>query len=235
MKPLLSAKWTNLAVFNFDSDENLLKPFLPSGTDFNYWNNQLLMSIVGFTFSEPRIFGIPSPSFRTFPEVNLRFYVKRKVNKSWRKGVVFIKEIAPHFLIGLTAKMLYRENFATASMKFFTSKKDFMTTQYEFCINNKWNELRIDSRCDACDCGEESIEHFISDHYFGYTRLNAGQTREFYIEHVPWKIFPCIHSHIQLHTAEIYGKEFATYLDTPPVSCFVMDGSFTKVSAPVAM
>jgi uncharacterized protein YqjF (DUF2071 family) len=114
---LLSANWTNLLVVNFETDKKFLESYLPAGTELNDWNGKYFMSLVGFEFSNTRICGVPSPFYRSFPELNLRFYVKRKVNAQWRKGVVFIKEIAPSKLVGTIAGWLYKENFEALPLK----------------------------------------------------------------------------------------------------------------------
>ena len=41
--------------------------------------------------------------------MNLRFYVRRKAEDGWRRGVVFVKEIVPRFAIAAMARLLYGE------------------------------------------------------------------------------------------------------------------------------
>ena len=105
MKSLLTADWTNLLVATFEADKNLLREYIPYKTELNDWNGKYYMSLLGFMFSRPLIAGIPSPFYRCFEEINLRFYVRYKSRYGWRNGVVFIKEIAPAKLIGLTGQM----------------------------------------------------------------------------------------------------------------------------------
>jgi hypothetical protein len=52
-----------------------------------------------------------------FEEVNLRFYVKRFENNTWKRGVVFIKEIVPKPALTFVANSIYKENYETLAMR----------------------------------------------------------------------------------------------------------------------
>ena len=78
---------------NWRVDEDLLVPHLPSGVELDRWNGDCWASLVGFQFLHMSVKGMPAIGYRNFPEINLRFYVKRHVNGETRRGVVFIREI----------------------------------------------------------------------------------------------------------------------------------------------
>ena len=100
MRSLLTADWTNLLVATFEADKKLPREYIPYKTELNDCNGNYYMSLLGFMFSRPVIAGIPSPFYRCFEEINLRFYVRQKSRYGWRNGVVFINEITPYKLIG---------------------------------------------------------------------------------------------------------------------------------------
>jgi len=236
MKTLLTASWTNLLTVTFETDKSFLKKYLPADTELNDWNGKYFMSLVAFMFEKPSILGILSPFYRSFEEINLRFYVRHKEKTEWRKGVVFIKEIAPSYIIGQTAKWLYKENFISLPMKHeFVSDNKLMYTNYSCKINNKWNQLNMESPPVNVEPEEKSIENFIRDHYWGYTKTTGNKTMEFRIEHRPWKIFPATKFEMNLDTGTAYGEEFKEYFSARPMSTFLMDGSHTKVSWPVLL
>jgi uncharacterized protein YqjF (DUF2071 family) len=232
----LSAHWTNLLVVNFETDKKFLEQYLPAGTEPNDWNGSYFMSLVGFQFSKTKLFGIPSPFFKTFPELNLRFYVKRKINNSWRNGVVFIKEIAPSKLVGLMAGWLYHENFISLPMKSnFDIINDEQRIEYCWKVNGKWNFLKSTVNNNPGNYNPESLEYFICNHYRGYTRVNETKTKEFEVIHRPWNIHPVNSFEINLDAAAVYGNDAAAYLSQSPFSTFLMDGSETKVTKPVSI
>ncbi|MES1225827.1 MAG: DUF2071 domain-containing protein [Bacteroidota bacterium] len=236
MKTLLTADWTNLLTATYETDKSFLNKYLPANTELNHWNGKCFMSLVAFMFESPAILGIPAPLYRSFEEVNLRFYVRRKENNKWRNGVVFIREIAPAYVIGQTAKWLYKENFICLPLKHeFTVDNQVVHTNYYCKINNQWNYLSMESACESFEPADETIENFIRDNYFGYTKATQNKTLEFQIKHRPWKISKATKFETNLDIEAIYGKEFKKYFAAKPLSAFLMDGSNTKISWPVLL
>ena len=91
----LTAEWRYLAMLNFEIDPTILRPFVPRGTELDFYRDIAYVSVVGFRFLNAHLFGIGLPFHRDFEEVNLRFYVRRRAEEGWRRGVVFIRELVP--------------------------------------------------------------------------------------------------------------------------------------------
>src|SRR6201981_2924370 len=117
MQSFLTANWRYLAMLNYVVDPALIEPLVPVGTEIDYENGETFVSIVGFLFLDTRLLGFPIPLHRDFEEVNLRFYVKRKSADTWRRGVVFIRELVPRPAIALVARAFYGENYVAVPMK----------------------------------------------------------------------------------------------------------------------
>ncbi|MET0391985.1 MAG: DUF2071 domain-containing protein [Chitinophagaceae bacterium] len=233
MKPLLTAGWTRLAVATFEADAQLLTRYLPHRTELNDWNGRYYMSLLGFVFSKPVIAGIPSPFYRCFPEVNLRFYIRYRNSAGWQNAVVFIKEIAPSPLIGLAARWLYHENFISLPMKHhFSTDGSQQRIAYYWKIKNEWNHLKLVAAPAPAEPAPGSLEAFARDHYHACTRSSAQRTHAFRIEHQPWQIYPGRSCSLLLDAAAVYGKAFGDYFRQPPCSYFSMDGSGTDISYP---
>ena len=89
------AEWRRLAMLNYEIDPSLLAGYMPAGCELDSWAGHTFVSVVGFEFLHTRVLGASIPFHRHFEEVNLRFYVRRKVEGTWRRGVVFVKESFP--------------------------------------------------------------------------------------------------------------------------------------------
>src|SRR5690606_18853754 len=113
----LRADWRKLAIANYAVDPELLKPNIPHGTELDLWNDICYVSLVGFMFQRTRVLGIAVPFHTDFPEVNLRFYVRRKEGDEWRRGVVFIQECVPRAALSFIANTMYGENYRTMPME----------------------------------------------------------------------------------------------------------------------
>ena len=109
----LTGEWRKLILVNYAVEPTILEKNLPAKTELDFWNGQTYISLVGFMFLRTKVLGLPAVFHREFPEVNLRFYVRRKVGGEWRRGVVFIKELVPKPVIALSANVLYGESYST--------------------------------------------------------------------------------------------------------------------------
>ena len=107
MKPVfLTAEWRKLIMANYEFSPAVLAPYLPARTVLDDFEGRCYVSLVGFLFDDVRLKGWRIPYHRQFPEVNLRFYVKRDIPgnpRSIQRGVVFINEIVPRFAIAWVA------------------------------------------------------------------------------------------------------------------------------------
>lgn len=231
--PFLTAEWRHLTMLNFEIDPRVLRPLVPAGTELDDWQGQTFVSIVGFLFLNTRIFGIPIPGHRNFEEVNLRFYVRRKVNEEWRRGVVFVKEIVPRVAIALTARALYGENYVAVPMWHRIVGEDGAagpkTVSYFWRFRGRENSMELSAHSIVADVAEGSDVEFITEHYWGYVRRRGERTTEYRVEHPRWRIRKAVATQLNCAVAELYGSQFVEFLEAPPVSAFLADGSEVSV------
>src|SRR5438552_16452529 len=104
-------------MLNHVVDPRLIAPLVPVGAEIDFDNGETFLSVVGFLFLDTRLLGLPIPLHRDFAEVNLRFYVRRKSPDTWRRGVVFIREVVPRRAIALIARACYGGIYLAAAIK----------------------------------------------------------------------------------------------------------------------
>ena len=92
----LKAEWRKLAFANYEVDPKVLAQYIPPGTELDLWEGKCFVSLIGFIFLNTKIFGIKVPFHKTVEEVNLRFYVKRFENNTWKRGAVLSKKLYPN-------------------------------------------------------------------------------------------------------------------------------------------
>jgi uncharacterized protein len=117
VQTFLTADWRYLAMLNYAVDPQVITPLVPAETEIDFDNGETFLSVVGFLFLDTRLLGLPIPLHRDFEEVNLRFYVRRKLADTWRRGVVFIRELVPRPAIAAVARCFYGENYVALPMK----------------------------------------------------------------------------------------------------------------------
>src|SRR4029077_1501844 len=104
-------------MLNYVVDPRVITQLVPAETEIDFENGETFLSVVGFLFLDTRLLGLPIPLHRDFEQVNLRFYVRRKSEDMWRRGVVFIRELVPRRAIAVVARAFYGERYFALPMK----------------------------------------------------------------------------------------------------------------------
>jgi uncharacterized protein YqjF (DUF2071 family) len=104
--------------------------------------------------------------------------------------------------------------------------------EYSWKENRGWGKLGITSTESSHYPEPGSLEEFIANHHWGYTRQRDGSTTEYRVEHSDWQVRPEISHVLKSDFVELYGEKFARVLDDEPASVFLADGSDVSVSAP---
>lgn len=233
MKParsFLTAEWRYLVMLNYSVEPDLLRPFLPQGTELDSWQDQTFVSIVGFMFLNTRVLGLPIPGHINFEELNLRFYVRRLGPEGWRRGVVFIKELVPRWAIATTARLVYNENYVSLPMRHEIESGEAKTAvTYQWRWQNKWHSVQIEAKGQPQPLQPGSQAEFITEHYWGYARQRDGGTVEYQVEHPPWNVWQAEDYQFNCDIASLYGPLFAPALQAVPASAFLADGSAVTV------
>ena len=214
---------------NYAIDKKVLLPYLPHQTELDLWNNNCYVSLVGFRFQDVKLRGFSIPFHTAFEEVNLRFYVRYKSSKGLKRGVVFISEIVPRRAISFVANTLYGEKYATMPMAYsWTENDDTLTVSYKWKKRN-WNELQVTTSINSFVIAEGSEEEFITEHYWGYSRLKNNQTSEYEVAHPRWEVYQTKDYHINVDFENIYGKDFRFLQHQEPTSVFLAEGSAVSI------
>ena len=228
--PFLTAEWQWLAMLNYEIDPAALRPFVPAGTELDQHDGKTYVSVVGFFFANTRLRGHAIPYHTHFEEVNLRFYVRRSVGKESRRGVVFIKELVPRRAIAWTARWFYNENYVAVPMTHRNEKYGAMRkVAYEWKIDEQSHCLAVRTEGDSRLTQENSLEEYITEHYWGYVRQRNGATVEYRVEHPRWRVWPARDATLSCDVEALYGKTFAPFLKPTPASAFLADGSEVTV------
>jgi uncharacterized protein len=226
----LEAEWRSLAMLNYEVAPALLQKFVPWGTELDRWNGKVLISLVGFRFLKTKVFGISFPFHRNFEEVNLRFYVQRHESNEVRRGVVFIKEIVPRWMIATVARRVYNENYVALPMSHrIDSNSARVAVEYAWQTRMGWSRVNLATTGDAFLPENDSEAKFITEHYWGYASQRNGGCMEYRVAHLPWKVWHVADTKLEGDLTKLYGRDLAAVLNGNPVSAFLAEGSKVKV------
>jgi uncharacterized protein YqjF (DUF2071 family) len=184
------------------------------------------VSLVGFRFINTKLKGFRVPWHSNFEEVNLRFYVRYHDGTKWKRGVTFIKEIVPRGALTLVANTIYREKYITLPMRHsWDLQNDEHTISYHWKFRNQWNDFSVSAQNAPMLIATGSKDEFITEHYWGYTKITDKRTSEYRVNHPRWKIYPVKDQLINVDFAGIYGPAFAILKDQRPDSTMLAEGS----------
>jgi uncharacterized protein len=223
----LSTEWRDLLMLNYEIDPALLQPFVPRGTELDSFDGTTYVSLVGLRFARTKLFGLISVPFHSnFDEVNLRMYVRRREGREIRRGVMFIREIVSRPAVTFLARLAYAENYRTMPLRHSITLDD-SGGSIEYSWELKRQRFRLHGQTDGSPsrAADGSLEQFISEHYWGYSRHRDGGSLEYHVAHVPWQIWRASNAAFEGEGASLYGSDFAGILSRPPRSAFIADGS----------
>ena len=167
----------------------------------------------------------------------MRFYVRRKVDDDWRRGVVFLKEIVPRAAIAFLARTLYNEPYIALPMahRIEAESGSLHSAEYSWRFDGRQNRVQITVRGEAQPLREGSEAEFITEHYWGYNTQRDGATMEYRVEHPPWRVWDAESARLECDVVQLYGSQFAVALNHPPSSAFLVEGSAVTVSLGVRL
>jgi hypothetical protein len=214
-------------MLNYQVDPDLLRKYVPTGTELDLFNGGTIISLVGFQFLRAKVLGALAFAFHSdFDEINLRFYVKRREGNECRRGVAFIREIVPKRLIAQVARLAYGENYFCYPMRHrVNTNVDSRMAEYEWEVDRKWCKLYAQGSGIPVRPQEGTFEEFITEHYWGYSARRHGRSLEYRVSHKPWRVWTSTEAGFEGDGTSTYGQRLGGVLNRRPDSAFIAEGS----------
>jgi uncharacterized protein len=221
-RPFLTACWQNLILANYPMPEPLLRSCLPAGLEPDRHDGSCWCSLVGFQFLDTRVFGVPWPGFRNFPEWNLRCYV-RCGNE---RGVLFIREYVQSRLIAWVARTIYNEPYRAVNMREEVRELPSETSaEYAVSVGNRWHHLRATGSSPA---DPSEADRWFIDQRWGYGCTKRGKLAKYQVTHPLWQTYRLREATVDIDGEKLYGPEW-TFLNEKPANVVFVPGSTVAV------
>ena len=226
MKTFLTAQWNNLIIITYAVDPKQLLSYLPSGLELDTREGKAFISFVAFEFNNIRVKGFKIPFHSHFPEINLRFYVKKE-NK---RGVVFIKEFVPKYFVALVANKIYNEPYHSIPMHVKTEMlENEIKSEHRFIHDKQSYSLSVIAENKSYIPMDNSIEHFFKEHDIGFGKEKNGNTLFYYVHHPVWEIYPIKKCILNIDFEKVYGNNFEFLNSQKPHNVLFAKGSEISV------
>ncbi|MGA7856144.1 MAG: DUF2071 domain-containing protein [Candidatus Acidiferrales bacterium] len=223
----LTAEWRDLVMLNYEVDPALLRDYVPRGVELDAVEGRTYISLVGFQFLRTKLLGFLAVPFHTnFDEVNLRFYVRRREGAEVRRGVVFVRELVPRLAITWLARMAYGEKYDSCPMQHRIARaQPAISAEYRWMFDGARFCMAAAASGAPTYVAENSVENFITEHYWGYSARAGGASVEYHVSHERWRIWTAAEAQFEGDVAILYGTEFRELLRRKPDSAFIAEGS----------
>jgi uncharacterized protein len=222
----LTARWCHLVLANYPVPDDLLLPHLPPGVELDRWGGSGYVSLVGFQFLDTKVLGVGWPTFRNFPEWNLRIYVRR----GGQRGVCFVREFVPQRFVAWVARTIYNEPYHAAPLTMkIGDTPDALTATYTVEFGGRVHSLTATGSKPAARPGPESVEHFFKEHSWGFGRTRGGKLLRYEVSHPEWDVFPVTHFRADVDWGVLYGPAWAPMTGRDPASVVLAVGSAVSV------
>ena len=230
MTPFLTAVWSDLILISYAVPDEALAPYLLPGLEPDRWEGSAWCSLVAFNFEQARVLGwsVPYPrSLCDFPEFNLRLYVRQ----GDRRGVVFVRELAPNPLVCGLAKLLYNEPYSAVPITSrVTRVGDLRRVRHDFTIEGRPQMVAVSARGGAVLPPEDSFETWVKEQPMGFNRnRTGGRGTGFRVWHPSWRTYPIESHDMTIDFAHLYGDGWRFLQGRAPESVVLAEGSQIKI------
>lgn len=229
MTPFMTAVWSDLILMSYAVPPEALAPYLTEGLEPDLWEGSAWCSLVAFNFEQARVLGwsVPYPkSLCDFPEFNLRLYVRQ----GERRGVVFVRELAPSPLVCGLAKLLYNEPYTAVPITSrVTEVGDLRRVRHDFVVDGKPQWIGVTARGQARLAPKDSFEHWVKEQPAGFNRSRGGKLTDFHVNHPEWRTYAVEDYGVGVDFGQLYGDGWQFLQDRTPDSVVLAEGSHIKI------
>ncbi len=237
LKPLYRAEWREIVVVSFEIDPKLLASYVPPKTEIDLYEGSAFVSLMARVCKNIKPYGFPIVFSKAMDQVQLRFYVKRKVGDSYRRGVCLIKDFLPKRKVSVFLNWMFKHRFEQVHIKrdseFFenTLPDQLPMAEYQWQTGDAWNHVKVKARSQMRKQEKKTKEAFLLDHHYGYA-TNDGKTYEFFVDYTPWAMWDAQSGSFECDVERVFGRHFVRALKQRPASVFLARGSDVTIHKP---
>lgn len=215
----MTQRWNDLLFAHWPVPAAAVAPLLPEGLHPDQCGGTAWVGVVPFWMDRIRLRGVPPiPGTRSFPELNLRTYVRDQ--RSGVDGVYFFSLDGGNILAAAIARTFYHLPYYWAEMRHEQqSEREFAVysrrrlSGKEVVFKARYRGLGPTAK--LAEPARGSLEYFLTERYCLFAENRAGELVQAQVQHAPWALEDASAEIERNDLAEAIGLELP--LDTPPV------------------
>lgn len=188
----MTQRWNDLLFAHWPVPTAEVAQLLPDGLQVDTFMGSAWLGVVPFWMDRIKLRGLPPlPGARSFPELNLRTYVRDP--HTGTQGVYFFSLDAGNLLAVAAARTLYHLPYYWAEMRLeqrserdfsFYSRRRFSSQPVIFSARYRG----LGPTRKLADSRSGTLEYFLTERYCLFSRNRAGALVRANIHHVPWPL-----------------------------------------------
>lgn len=184
--PVVRQGWRDVAFLHWAYDPGVVAPLLPAGVVPDLWDGRAWVGLTPFVLHSFRFpFTPPVPRLSTFPETNLRTYVR---GPDGRDGLWFLTLEADSLLTTIAARAGFGVPYRWARMEV---RSQGGTVEY---LSTRRSARAVHHRIvvrprPPGDWGPGDHDHWLTGRWRAWTRL-GGRLATVPVHHAPWPLRP---------------------------------------------
>jgi len=181
VRPIMKQQWQELAYVHWQYDPSVVQALLPKGLEVDTFDGSAWVGLIPFSMRNISFPGTPAiPYLGSFPEVNVRTYVK----KDGIPGVWFFSLDVSRFLPALVARASYFLPYCWGSASHVVNSDSLVTT-----VKRRWPsrastriQISIGERIESPD----ELAVFLSARWGLYSKGFGSKIRYAPVDHETW-------------------------------------------------
>lgn len=189
---VMTQRWNDLLFAHWPLKPAALAPHLPDGLQIDTYMGSAWLGVIPFWMDRIKFRGIPPvPGARSFPELNLRTYVRDP--HTGTPGVLFLSLDARNVLAVAFARTLYHLPYYWAEMHIEQrSEREFSYYSRRRLVDRpvifKARYRGLGPTRKLAESRPGSLEYFLTERYCLFTRGRDNQPMRADIHHIPWPL-----------------------------------------------
>ncbi|MEZ4800284.1 MAG: DUF2071 domain-containing protein [Flavobacteriales bacterium] len=137
-----------------------------------------------------------------------------------------LKEIVPKRALTFVANTVYNENYETMPMSHkWIENSDSRVVEYNWTKSGIENRFQITASKQSYEITSGSETEFITEHYWGYAKVDNEKSNEYEVTHPKWKAYKVSDYQINVDFGIVYGSKFNFLNSIKPNSVMLAEGS----------
>jgi uncharacterized protein YqjF (DUF2071 family) len=181
--PVARQEWRTMTFVHWRYDPSALRPLVPEPFEPDTWEGEAWVSLTPFEMANFRLGPAPAALGMTFPETNLRTYVR---DEDGRDGLWFLSLEADNLLTVVGANTLYGVPYRWAEM----SVEEAPTVRYvsHRRVGAPVGHDIVVRPGEPCGDAVTDLDHWLTGRWRAHTRI-AGRPTTVPVEHEPWPLW----------------------------------------------